>query len=248
MSFPKACDYSGQHKRWHGSALIYIRIGKCSQIVSQVEALAPAVLTVQEQKRFEQMKSDDRRRQFVASRAFVRSTLAELGGDYAGLYLQSGAQSAPQLWSLTNSRPSDVHLSLSHSDQWVAIALGACRLGVDIQQLAPRRQFERLIETICHATEVKQISQMSTDRALVFFHQLWAMKEAWFKANDEALSYRGFRRIMFSPATRQIADTLTCIGETYCLALHARESGFERCDIPSALMNEVRYWSAHLER
>ena len=72
-------------------------------------------------------------------------------------------------------------LSLSHSGEYVACAVSANRIGVDIQKVKPVSP--RVIKRVCSREEVEALDPENTSAA---FTRIWSLKEAWRKANPQA--------------------------------------------------------------
>ena len=72
-------------------------------------------------------------------------------------------------------------LSLSHSGEYVACAVSANRIGVDIQKVKPVSP--RVIKRVCSREEADALDPENLPEA---FTRVWSLKEAWRKANPEA--------------------------------------------------------------
>ncbi len=147
-----------------------------------------------ELERLESMSHTKRRRQFIAGRALVHRLLATL--DKAGtrsFLIHVSATGKPYL----ADRP-DLHISISHSGDWVACAVAGVPVGVDIERIDRRRATSELIEEVCSDEEQRLIRRLSPARRESFFTELWTLKEAWLKRHGAPLDVARMRAIKWS--------------------------------------------------
>ncbi len=116
------------------------------------------------------IKHEFRREQFIAGRTLIK-LLAKLPGtdiDYdihgAPFFLEH-----PELC-----------ISLSHSDEMVAVAHSLHGIGIDIQKHTPK--ISRIIHKFMSSIEIELARQTDED---LFAHYTWSAKEAMFKAYRE---------------------------------------------------------------
>ncbi len=84
--------------------------------------------------------------------------------------------------------PRPLAFNLSHSDEWVAIAVTAgAAVGVDIEYCDPRRDVLRLARRYFRPGEVAALEQRDTATRRDLFYDLWTLKEARIKARGGAL-------------------------------------------------------------
>lgn len=114
---------------------------------------------------------------------FANSLTAELLAVFA---LSQAGLDADSLFFDGTGRPcvreNKKYLSLSHSGSFCACAISDTPVGVDVQKPYPASR--RLIERVC--TERERQALVSSDDAARDFLRLWALKEAWRKANPQA--------------------------------------------------------------
>lgn len=166
---------------------------------------ALAVLSEQERTRANEMRSEAKRRRFVAVRAAVRTRLArELGiaaervavraGEWGKPELSRAGEEVdtPQLGRAGATKTRDLpRFSVSHSDDLAAIAIRCGgEVGVDVERVRGERRadgrridWERLLERICGEEEREQAGE-DAERigARMAFHTRWVAKEAVVKA------------------------------------------------------------------
>jgi len=139
------------------------------------EAIGQAVNLVSERRRIKALRLPTRRARAnsLAAELLARRALAEFG-------------LSPELLCFdTKGRPcvreNAAYISLSHSGEYVACAISDRAVGVDVQKIKPVSS--RVIRRVCSAQETAALDREDPDRA---FTCVWALKEAWRKANPDA--------------------------------------------------------------
>ena len=139
-------------------------------------------------------------RRFVLCRAALRSILcAELGCDNERLSFGEGEHGKP--FALVNSTPVQISFNVSHSDNHglIAVAPGG-QLGVDVEQRAARRDFNRLIEAAFGPNEQSDLKLEQARGEFQLFFKFWTVKEALIKALGTGLS--------LDPATFEVPEEI----------------------------------------
>ncbi len=122
---------------------------------------------------FEDLKHEKRKREFLACRIALKNLFSEK------LILEHHKSGKPFI-------KESKHLSISHSNNYIAIALGASEIGIDIEK--PQEKMLRLISRILSEKENIAFQQNpNTAQAC----KLWGAKESILKyIGDENLNYR----------------------------------------------------------
>lgn len=122
----------------------------------------------------------------AASRALLRELLAVVaGGDGATVALEADAAGRPFLAGRT-----DLAVSLSHEDGWVAaaVAIGvAARVGVDVQPPVPDTGWP-MMRKCCGPTEIAELAELSPADRDREFAWLWTVREACVKAEGTGIA------------------------------------------------------------
>lgn len=168
----------------------------CSQVVvarvAEVLAQAPPAsetwLSASEYARLLRLRVSARRDHYLAGHWLLRQLLATHCGD------------VPEAWSLSERdglppqiEGSALYASLSHSGDWIAAALSASAIGIDLEQRGPRPALERFPELLRAVDDPP--GSLDNDALL----QRWVVKEALIKrdhgnALPEQLSSLQIRR------------------------------------------------------
>lgn len=104
----------------------------------------------------------------------------EFGVDSDTLTVAKGEHGKPYF-----SDREDIFFNISHSGDFVAVAVGECPVGVDVQVVRSVR--DRMIDKLCNYNEKEFISK-SADRDKAFII-LWSLKESYVKAIGKGLSF-----------------------------------------------------------
>ena len=145
------------------------------------EELALGWLDAAERARRERYLPEPRRR-FVLCRAALRQILChELGFRNRQLSFLEGDYGKP--YAVVEGRPASVSFSVSHSEQHGLIAFArAGRLGVDVEEIVPKRHLISLIEAVMGPDERSELGELEGWAKLRQFFRLWTCKEALVKA------------------------------------------------------------------
>lgn len=150
-------------------------------VVSRVGPL----LAPEEHERAARFKVAAARRQFVASRAFLRTTLGRyLGIDAWQVKFRSTSHGKPEL-----AGDSAVQFNLSHTEGLVAIAVArAGAVGVDVERIRNEVEVLELAHRFFSKKEAAWVrSKIGQERVAAFF-SCWTAKEAYVKARGGGLS------------------------------------------------------------
>ncbi len=186
-------------------------------LISLDEVVAgTAALSEDERERADAIAKPLRRRQFIAGRLLLRRMLAQaLGGRCEDFELDATAGAPPRM----RSRP-DLHLSVSHSREWVAAAIADRPVGIDIEALAARRDPERFARWVCSTDEFdrwRALDGVAADDALIAH---WTRKEAWLKREGGEVLLTRMHRLHAEPVGAAQADVATWrLGEATMLSL-----------------------------
>lgn len=153
-------------------------------------------LSEQELRRVHAMASAKRRAQFVAGRWLLRHAARSIFGSDAILSVSETPQRGPGL-ALEN-RPGAPVVSLSHSAEMVICGVArSWALGVDVEAIRPRSDWEGLAAFTLHPHERSRIDGLRGAERWRQFFCVWTLKEALGKALGIGLALP-FNRIKIS--------------------------------------------------
>lgn len=153
-------------------------------VAEQVLLDAAGWLNPAERERHARFVRAARRRQFSAGRVMLRLALGSLLGVPArAVQLVERAGQAPAL--AFPARP-DVGLSISHSGSWVGCAVSMAPVGLDIEQVDPRRDMLGVAAQAFGEPAAAELASMeAADRAQAFY-RMWCRHEAHIKLGHPA--------------------------------------------------------------
>ena len=139
--------------------------------------------------------SPPRRASFLAGRSLLATWCQ----------LRYGCSELPEMVMGPHGRPafSDPSLpefSISHSGDWLWLAIGEASLGLDVEQHRPRRNLGKLMDHVLSPLELAWVS--SQDDELSAFYRLWTLREAVLKASGRGLA--GLSRLQLFPDDHRI--------------------------------------------
>lgn len=155
----------------------------------QREARACSLLDEDERARWDRFIHDGARLRFGLCRAALRIILSEWLACH-NRELGFGYTRREKPFALVNGSPASVSFNVSHSGSHGLIAVAPSgRIGVDVEERAPRRDFDRLIEAAFGRNEQAALNNASGENRTRLFYKLWTIKEALIKALGTGLSY-----------------------------------------------------------
>jgi len=177
-------------------------IMSCMLVQEQTNA---ACVSTDEQRRASSIAKPQRRRQFIAGRMLLRRMLADsLGGRAEDFELEATAGAPPRVVAHPG-----LHLSVSHSGEWVVAAVADRPVGIDIERLGERRDPQRFARWVCSAdewTDWRMLDGAAADDALIAH---WTRKEAWLKREGGEVLLTRMHRLHAGTADAASADGAT---------------------------------------
>lgn len=149
------------------------------------EREAFSLLNGEERERLEVFAAAAPRRRFALCRAALRAVLGEqLGCENEQLAFPTSEHGKP--WAAVDGARAPIAFNVSHSGRHGLIAYAPeGRLGVDIEELQPRRRLDLLMDGALGAEERREVTAREGAEQLRLFFRLWTMKEAVLKAQGK---------------------------------------------------------------
>ena len=146
------------------------------------------LLAPDERARAERFASAGVRHRFVAARGLLRLILARyLKRDAAQLSFAYGIQGKPVLAGDLAGEGLQFNLSHSGNQALYAVALRRA-VGIDIEQLRPDRDHEKLARRFFSPGEVAAMESLPPELRIQAFYRCWTRKEAYLKGCGAGLS------------------------------------------------------------
>jgi len=148
-----------------------------------------SILSDDERQRAERFLVERPRRQFVRTRAALRTILAgHLSTTPERVRLAYDTLGKPRL--AEQDRAHDVRFNVAHSGELALIAVTLdTEVGTDIEKLRPVHHLEPIAKRFFSPAEAERIEASDQDRRTTSFLQCWTGKEAVLKAMGAGLSY-----------------------------------------------------------
>jgi len=148
--------------------------------------------------------SPSRRTSYIAGRALLA----------AWCHKQYGLPALPNMLTGPHGRPAfrDPGLpefSISHSGDWLWLAVGEPTLGLDVEQQRPRRNLQKLMAHVLSPLEQAWVARQNDE--LSAFYRLWTLREAVLKASGRGLA--GLSRLQLFPDQYRIETDEVAAGQ-----------------------------------
>lgn len=162
---------------------VAITLVSIAEISAEFTGLPLSWLSAQEQVRHQSITAPRRRHQFLAGRWLARHCMAAWqGGDWQAYGLSAPEAGRPEVRQVPpHVSAADLHVSLSHSGDWLACAVAGQPVGIDVEDASRDRDVDALGDAIYGASERAALSVMSAQARRAYFFSLWTLKEAWIK-------------------------------------------------------------------
>jgi 4'-phosphopantetheinyl transferase len=162
--------------RHPGAASVTLCVARLQDIAL---AAAHGLLSATERRRALRITHRGARDEFVRTRGLLRLLLGRCTGrSPASLVLADASGEAPRLvgnrWGL--------HFNVSHSYEWAAAAAARFPVGVDIERVDARRDWQPIAEILFHPSERQRLQLTPPQGRAGFFFETWTRKEAYLKA------------------------------------------------------------------
>jgi 4'-phosphopantetheinyl transferase len=143
-----------------------------------------SLLTEGEAKRAKSYRRDEDRNRFVTGNALLRLAIADRLGQPAEIARSCERCGEP------HGKPvvlgSDLQVSVSHSGQWIAVALTELGpVGVDVEEIKENTVLDSMFRYVFSPEELSYLSHPGDH-----FYRAWARKESVLKATGEGLRRR----------------------------------------------------------
>lgn len=176
-------------------------------LAARAQQLAPGWLTEGEETRLAGMQHPARRQEFIACRHALRHLLAAGSNTPAEHWRLDAPEGRAPLLNAHHhgvDAAASTHLSLSHSGAYLACAVGAQPVGIDLEVKdlrAGRRDVLALAAMACTPGELAQLQALDDGPARYrHFLQIWSLKEAYFKCTGTGVDFSAIRSIECQPA------------------------------------------------
>lgn len=139
--------------------------------IDEEKMLEEVSLSSQDKKKYAAMTSKKRRQEWLTCRVLLSNVLGK------NFLLEYQSNGKPYLLQPKKN------ISISHSKEYVAIAIAEKKIGIDIEKIDKR--ILKLKEKILNSREVNRF--VAADERVL--HIIWGIKESVYKQQDEEINY-----------------------------------------------------------
>ncbi len=189
---------------------LQLQVARIAEVLPRLPAETSAWLSPSELERLAGLRVPARRDQYLAGHWLAREQLAALAGGVATSWQLQERRSLPPA---VLGHEAALHLSLSHSGDWIAAAVADTALGIDLEQRRPRDALHRFEELLLAEGETP--GTLDNDALL----QRWVAKEAWIKREHGSALPEQLAAIRLHHAEPTTADIRLWSGTDVHLAL-----------------------------
>ena len=182
---------------------VWVCVKRLTELSEELHRHDAAWLSREENLRFESMLSNSRRAQFLAGRYLVRNCLSDhLGGKWHSYHLSAPVKGSPRLLDAANGIViPNIHVSISHSHDWVACAVAPQTVGIDVELCSRRRDISSIKQWMHDIDNFQVINEMDEPTAERLFYEQWTLNEAWFKQLGVAQQNNVTKPVTFRPCS-----------------------------------------------
>ena len=155
---------------------------QAAQVAQYTSQLSP-----DEYRRNQRFRFPEDRQRDLCARALQRSVLAnQLGCEPAALVFARGEHGKPELAG--EFAQSGLHFNLSHAGQWVALAVAAVPVGVDVEHTERDNDVMAIADRHFYGVELDELLAFAEAEQRERFFDYWTLKEAYMKARGEGIA------------------------------------------------------------
>jgi 4'-phosphopantetheinyl transferase len=196
-------------------------------VVVEAEAQTLSWLTEEEAARLAAMRSARRRSEFIGGHWLARVVASESTGTRPQDWLLTAtADGAPELHRCGRDDRHELHVSLSHSGDSVAVAIAGFPVGVDLECTSRDRDWLALADFTFAPEECEQLRLLPVPDLSELFYRYWTLKEASGKRDGTGVRLSETRLQVASECDRSEATAIVWQFDGHCIAL-AGELGME---------------------
>lgn len=200
-------------------------------------------LSQDEDLRVQAIASVGRRQQFLAGRWLARTMLCDaLGGAPTDWRITADALTKPQVLD------HPVHISIAHSGGFVACAMAAVAVGIDVERVNNRRSVSDMAQLVCSDAEQLALRALPPDAASHAFHCMWTRKEARLKQRGLPFGMAELRTIQTTSCDSEGATvgTWCCTPLGWVLSLAAQDLQHLHARWPAHWRVDPAQWHCYL--
>lgn len=140
-----------------------------------------SLMTEQRKEYLERLSNKKRKQQTVAAEWLAKTTVAGLLSlKTEDIIIERDKKGKPFV------KDSDIHISISHSGDFVALAVDAKPVGIDIEVIRPLDL--SVAKKVCNDSDNILLNSSGSKERLNTFFKIWTAKEAYFKKKGTGIT------------------------------------------------------------
>jgi 4'-phosphopantetheinyl transferase len=114
---------------------------------------------------------------------------AQAGGSWRDYVLSAPENAPPALLPYPScAKHKHLHISLSHSSDYLACAVSTRPIGIDIECTTMARDWEAMSPFVLNKDELASVRDLPASERRAQFYARWTLKEAWIKQDSTTTS------------------------------------------------------------
>lgn len=158
-------------------------------------------LTEDELARYQAITSAQRKKQFLAGHFLARKMASLYYANKVEDWIYSVDENNQRRIKCRQSGMPEFRVSLSHSADWIAVAISTTAVGIDIETFGKQRDFIAIASHVFSASETAYLKSLAPDKLNRQFYLYWTLKECVAKQNGDGLKFEVSRSHRFIQET-----------------------------------------------
>lgn len=146
-------------------------------------------LTDDELTRYQAISSSQRRQQFLAGHYLIRKMASRLYANTVEDWIYCVDDNNLRGVKCRQAGIPELHVSLSHSGDWIAAAISTSAIGIDIETYSKQRDFIAIASHVFSESETNLLKSLTPDQLNQQFYLYWTLKESVAKQYGVGLKF-----------------------------------------------------------
>lgn len=165
-------------------------------------------LTSDELSRYQSISSSPRKRQFLAGHFLARQMASSVFGNSVEDWIYFIDADNQRRLKCRHAGITKLHVSLSHSGDWIAAAISQSAIGIDIETYGKQRDFIAIASHVFSQSETDLLKSLAPEALSRQFYLYWTLKECVAKQYGAGLKFEVSRAHAFIPEMEAVAASV----------------------------------------
>ena len=158
--------------------------------------------------RYQSISSSHRKQQFLVGHYLARKMASRFYGNTIEVWIYFMDVDNQRRLKCRQAGIPEIHVSLSHSGDWVAAGISLSPIGIDIETYGKQRDFIAIASHVFSKSETDLLKSLATENVNRQFYLYWTLKECVAKQYGAGLKFEISRAHSFIPATDPAAASI----------------------------------------